>query len=31
MDNTGDTKLLVFDKNAQEIVGVSAEDILDGN
>jgi len=31
MDNTGDTKLLVFDKNAQDIVSVSAEDLLDGN
>ncbi|CAL9222915.1 unnamed protein product [Arabidopsis halleri] len=31
MDNTGDTKCKVFDKNAQELIGVSAEDLLEGN
>ncbi|KAG7599001.1 Nucleic acid-binding OB-fold [Arabidopsis suecica] len=30
MDNTGDTKCLIFDKSAQEIIGVSAEDLLEG-
>ncbi|KAG7583453.1 Nucleic acid-binding OB-fold [Arabidopsis suecica] len=31
MDSTGDTNFLIFDKNAQEIIGVSAEDLLEGN
>lgn len=31
MDNTGDTKCKVFDKNAQELIGVSVEDLLEGN
>ncbi|EFH56991.1 predicted protein, partial [Arabidopsis lyrata subsp. lyrata] len=30
MDSTGDTKCLIFDKSAQEIIGVSAEDLLEG-
>ncbi|KAG7583793.1 Nucleic acid-binding OB-fold [Arabidopsis suecica] len=30
MDSTGDIKCLIFDKSAQEIIGVSAEDLLEG-